>query len=339
MNIKENLINTLTNKENEMTPVTAFPAVCMLELMDKEGLSFPIGHTDPEQMAKIAASSYEYAGLEGMTLPFDLGFEAEAMGCTVDINHNDNSSSITHAPFEEISDVEMPDDYTSNGRFPTLIKATEILHEEYDDKNVPIIGALSGPMTVLGQCLGIEGILKKLSSEYYDIEDAIDSITEGLIQQVELYNELDMNAIVLYEPNGTPELVDPHTFDQLLKPFHEDITDATDIPIVLHICGDTSKQLENMMTCGYQGISIANDVNITHAKEVRSEIGAEEVNICGNISTDDTLFMKPVETVVEQTQECLEKGVDILCPSCMIAPASPLINVKAFVETRNKFFE
>lgn len=289
-------------------------------------------------MAKIASSAYRYVGLESMVLPFDLCFEAEAMGCEVALTDPDNLSSTTHAPFKGVSDVEMPDDYIHNARFPALIEATKILHEEYDDKDVPIVGAMSGPITVLGQCLGIEGILKKIATDYFDVEDALDAITDGLIEQIHLYNDLDMDAIVLYEPNGTPELIAPEIYYQLLTPFHETLTEESDIPIVLHICGDTNAQLENMMTCGYDGISIADDVDVNYAKQVREKIGADTA-ICGNISTTDTLFMKSPAVVKEEVTEALEKGVDVLLPSCMIAPLSPEKNIKAMVVARNEFFD
>ncbi|WP_455645423.1 uroporphyrinogen decarboxylase family protein [Methanosphaera sp.] len=338
VNLKDNLINALTKNESEITPAGSFPATCMTELMEKDGVHFPTGHTDAREMATIASSAYRYVGLESMVLPFDLGFEADAIGCDVALTDHDNSSSITHAPFDSVEDFEMPDDYIHNARFPALIEATGILQEEYGDKDIPIVGAMSGPLTVLGQCLGIEGILKKLSKDYYVVEDALDEINDGLIEQIELYNELGMDAIVLYEPNGTPELVAPEIYKKLLIPFHEDLTAATDIPIVLHICGDTNAQIENMMSAGYDGISIADDVDINYAKQVREDIGADTA-ICGNISTTDTLFMKTPKEVEEDVTEALEKGVDVLLPSCMIAPLSPSQNIRAIVDTRNKFFE
>ncbi|MGN1321147.1 MAG: uroporphyrinogen decarboxylase family protein [Methanosphaera sp.] len=71
INLKDNLINALTNKDTDITPVGSFPATCMTELMVKDGTSWPKGHRDAEQMAKIASSAYRYVGLESMVLPFD----------------------------------------------------------------------------------------------------------------------------------------------------------------------------------------------------------------------------------------------------------------------------
>ena len=48
INLKDNLTAALTTEDNEITPVGSFPATCMIELMEKEGVSWPAGHTDAE---------------------------------------------------------------------------------------------------------------------------------------------------------------------------------------------------------------------------------------------------------------------------------------------------
>lgn len=332
--LKDNLRKALTTEDNEITPVGSFPATCMIELMDKDGVSWPQGHHDAQDMAKIAASGYKYVGLESMVLPFDLCFEAEALGCEVLLTDHDNSSQTTHCPFT-IDDFEADPDFTSNARFPAMIEATEILKEEYPE--VPIVGAMSGPLTVLGQCLGIEGVLKDMNTKVNTVEDALDEMTMALCEQVELYNELEMDAIVLYEPNGAPELTAPPLYEQLLNPLHEEITDTSDIPMVLHICGDSFPQMENMLSTGYQGISVADDVNIDEAQAVRQKLGSDTV-VCGNISVTDTLFMRSPEDVKEEVKAALDKDVGVVLPACMIAPLSPEQNVKAMVEARNEYF-
>ena len=336
INLKDNLTAALTTEDNEITPVGSFPATCMIELMEKEGVSWPAGHTDAEQMAIIAASAYEHVGLESMVLPFDLCFEADALGCEIALTDHDNSSSTLECPFD-IETFEAPDDYLESARFPALIEATEILHEKYDDKDVPIVGAMSGPLTVLGQCLGIEGVLKDANRDPDTVEDALDEVNSCLIEQVELYNEMGMDGIVLYEPNGCPELLAPPLFQKMLNPLHEEITETSDIPMVLHICGETTDQLENMLSIGYQGISIADDVDVNVAQQKRQEINSDTV-VCGNISVTDTLFMKSPSEVKEEVKVALEKDVGVLLPACMIAPLSPSENIKAMVEARNEFF-
>lgn len=60
--------------------------------------------------------------------------------------------------------------------------------------------------------------------------------------------------------------------------------------------------------------------------------------IIGNISTSQTLFTGSVEDVKSEVKKVLDEGVDILAPSCGIAPLSPIANIKAMVEARNEYF-
>ncbi len=338
INIKENLINALTINEIEWIPCTAFSAVPITKIIEKLNISFESGQKNSKDMATIASLGYEYAGLEGIPLPFDLCFEAEAMGCEVELKNKNGPSRVIETPFNELSDVEMNDDFIHSGRFPIMEEAIHILHDEYDDKNIPIIGSITGPLTLLGQIFptGTEGIIKHTNDRYIEVEEALEQLTNCLIEEIQLYEELEVDVIAIYEPNSTPSLLDPSIFKQLLMPFLEDLSRTMDIPGVLHVCGDTTTNLENMFSCGFEGISISEDININEAKQLQAELNTP-TRLCGNISTNQTLFSKSPKEVMKESLNALSQGIDILSPSCMIAPNTPLKNVKAMVHARNEF--
>ncbi|MCE7698330.1 MAG: MtaA/CmuA family methyltransferase, partial [Methanobacterium paludis] len=66
--------------------------------------------------------------------------------------------------------------------------------------------------------------------------------------------------------------------------------------------------------------------------------GETSSKIVGNISTTQTLFRSSPEQVKAEVKQALEDGIDILAPSCGLAPRSPITNIKAMVEARNEFF-
>ena len=68
-----------------------------------------------------------------------------------------------------------------------------------------------------------------------------------------------------------------------------------------------------------------------------AELG-DKTQVCGNISTSKTLFRGTPEEVRGEVLEALEKGVDVVAPSCGIAASSPLENIQAMVNARNEFF-
>ena len=339
INIRKNLHNALTLKEINWIPCTAFCATPLSKEIEKMNISFPSGYNNPTEMAKIAEISYKKVGLEGITLPSNLCFEAEAMGCSVEIK-SENDAKITNSPFEEIIDVEMPEGFIDHERFQVIEKTIEILHEKYDSKEIPIIGSMIGPFTLLSQILtsNVESLLKYIGSNIVDVEDALYYINTGLLEEIDFYNELGVDVMVIYEPNATPSLLEPDMFKQILKPFFEELSNNTKIPSVLHICGDTTSTLENMMSCGFDAINIDSEVNITEAKQLQAELNSP-TRICGNVSTEETLFRKRPKEIKQESYEILSKGVDILSPSCMISPNTPIKNIKAMIEARNEFCE
>ena len=338
MDIRENLINALNGKECEKTPVTAFPSVLTTELLSKANTSFDEACHDASKMAEVAGSLYEYTGLEGITIPLDLWFEAESVGHVVERQEGTLTPIIQEAPFDSPDDIELPSDFICQGQFPVIEKACEILHEEFDDKNVPIIGEVTGAFTLLTDLVDLGKIIKMLNSDYIEIDDALEDINKKLLEEIKFYHDIGVDCIVVNDPSSTANIVKPTLFEDLVQPYLVELSDALNVPGVLHICGDTNSNLENMLSCGYEGLSISQEVDIEHAREVKEKIGSATV-ICGNLAIGETLLMKSAEEINEESKKCLGKGVNILGPSCNIAYETPLNNIRAMVEARNEYFK
>lgn len=337
MNMKENLINVLLGKESEITPVTEFPSVLTTELLARANTTFFDANHDAEKMAEVAGLAHDYTGIEGITIPLDLWFESESFGYVVERQEGTIVPVVSEAPFDYPEDIELPNDFTSRGQFPVIEKAAEIIHEKYDDKNVPIIGEVTGAFTLLTDLVDLGKIIKMLNSDYFEIDDALEEINKKLIEEIRFYQEIGVDCIVVNDPSSTSRIVKPNLFADLIQPYLIELSDAMNVPGVLHICGDTNDNLENMLSCGYEGLSISQEVDIGDALEARKKIGSNSV-ICGNIAIGETLLMKSVDEIKDETRKCLEKKVDILGPSCNIAYETPLNNIKAMVEARNEYF-
>ena len=336
MNIKENFLNALNGRECEKTPVTAFPSTLTVELLQRANTSFDEACHDAEKMAEVASSLYEYTGIEGITIPLDLWFEAESFNHIVERQEGTLTPVVTEAPYSSPEDIKIPDDFVCKGQFPTIEKAAKIIHDNYDDKNVPVIGEVTGAFTILTDLVDLGKVIKMLNSDYLEIDDALEEINDVLIDEIKFYEDIGVDCIVVNDPSSTARILKPELFDDLVKPYLVELSSTMNVPGVLHICGDTNSNLENMLSCGYDGLSISQEVDITHAREIKEKIGSNSV-ICGNISIGE-LLLKSVDEVKMESVKCLDKNVDILGPSCNIAYETPLNNIKAMVEARNEYF-
>ncbi|MGB9936391.1 MAG: methylcobamide:CoM methyltransferase MtaA [Methanobacterium sp.] len=351
MNLKENLINSLSGEEVEITPVISVTQVGIVEAMEETDVFWPDAHTDAKKMAELGSSLYELAGLECARIPFDLTVEADALGCRVDMGTEDRTPQITKSPYDSSRDIKIPDDFLNRGRIQIVLDAIDILKEKYEDK-VPIIVGITGPLTLAGQMLGVENLVRNMRSKPYEVEDALDEVLEASFQYVEAICEKEPDVICVADPTSAPDLIDPLQFKNMVKPRLEDLSNVITTSKVLHICGSTEPIIRDMATSGFDGLSVEEKVDISKAKEeikgggktirvggrTMSMGGSDKTpKLVGNISTNQTLFMGSTDEVKAEAKEVLEAGVDILAPSCGLAPRSPLANIKAMVEARNEF--
>lgn len=337
MDLIENLKAALSGEDVEKVPAISATAAAVEEAFPGAGVTWPEAHKDAEQMAKLGISLHEQAGLENARVPFDLTAEAEAFGCEVDLGDMENTPTLrSNAPIDDPEDLEVPDDFVNNGRLPIILESIEILKNEYPD--VPVVVGMAGPFTLTGHLLGVEDLVKMLKTDSFIVEDAVDQALEAQIQLVEAFNESGVDVICVADPTSSPELLDPMDFGEFAQPALEDLSSEMECDSILHICGNSRPILEDMLDCGFSGISVEEAVDMSEAQEVRADIDADTVMV-GNISTSQTLFSKSPADVKAEVTQALEKGVNVLAPSCGIAPKSPLDNIKAFVEARDEFYQ
>ncbi|MGB9978654.1 methylcobamide:CoM methyltransferase MtaA [Methanobacterium sp.] len=352
MNLKENVLAVLRDEETDVTPVVSVTQLGIIEAMEKTDAFWPEAHTDAEKMATLGSSLYELAGLECARIPFCLTVEAEAMGCKVDLGNKDKTPQVVESPFESSSDIRMPDDFLSKGRIPAVIDAIGKLKDKYGD-TLPIIVGITGPFTLTGHLLGVEKLVRYMRTRPNEVESTLDKALDVSIEYANAIADAGPDMICVADPTSAPELIDPLQFKTMVKPALEDLSMQINTSKVLHICGSTEPIIKDMAATGFEGLSIEEKVDIARAKEevkggggktirvggrTMSMGGGDKVpKIIGNISSSETLFRGSPDQVKEEVKKVLEAGVDIIAPSCGLAPGSPLENIKAMVKARNEF--
>jgi len=352
MNLKENLLKVLSGENVDVTPVISVTQIGIVEAMKKTDAYWPEAHTDPEKMATLGSSLYELAGLECARIPFCLTVEAEAMGCKVDLGTQEKTPLVMESPFESAGDIEIPSDFLKKGRIPAVLEAVKILKEKYGD-NLPVIVGITGPFTLTGHLLGVEKLVRYMRLRPGDIELAVDKVLEVSIEYANALSEVGPDIICVADPTSATELINPLQFKTLVKPRLEDLSAEIDTKRVLHICGSAGPILKDMASAGYDGLSLEEKVDIKMVKEELNggrkimRVGGRTMSmggagkapkLIGNISSSQTLFRTSPDEVKEKVSSALEAGVDILAPSCGLAPRSPLENIKAMIQGRNEYY-
>ena len=335
MTPKMRLFNALSDR-----PIDRIPTFCSgcsqtvtLESMEEIGVYWPEAHSDPRKMAELSASTYDLTGLEVAGVPFCVSIEAEALGCFTEIgNKKDSIPQVTGTPYMDFEEVKVPDDLLTAGRVPVVLEAINILKEQVGD-TLPIVAGMIGPFTLACYLAGIEPMLKGLIRKPDKYMGFIELATEVGAIYGQALKEAGADVISIADPTASSDMISPRMFRGIAKPAITSIVDAINGSSFLHICGNSTPIIRDMAETGVDAISISDKVDVKQAKQVVDGM----TKIMGNISTTVTLTLKKPVDVLADCRKAIDAGVDILAPSCGIAPMTPNENIKALVEAARSY--
>ncbi|ADE35546.1 methylcobamide:CoM methyltransferase MtaA [Methanohalophilus mahii] len=330
--LRENLLNVLAGKEEGLIPVLSVTQTATNGLMETTGAFWPQAHSSAFQMAELSLAAHTVGGLEAISYPFCLTVLAEAAGCEIDLGTINRPPEVISHPFaEKVENPDIPADVYDRARVPVVLETTRRLRNFAPD--VPLIAGMEGPATLVYHLIGAQDYLKwalfKPETFKMYIREAT-CICEGYAK---LLFEAGADVICLDDTVAGPETLDCLLFETLIKPSYQHLTHSIEGPVVMHMCGNTTSILSSLANCGFEGISIEESVSVAEAK---SQIGSRTILI-GNISTTNTLLYSTPEEVEEEAFKCLEEGVDILAPGSGLAPETPVVNIRAMEQARDKY--
>ena len=117
------------------------------ELMDTTNAPWPAAHSDPRLMAELAEASVTAQCFENYGLPFCMTVEVEAMGAQVDMGTHEREPHVTGYAIDSVKQWhEVAPLNAEKGRAATVLEAIRLLKKK--DANIPIVGNLTGPISL-----------------------------------------------------------------------------------------------------------------------------------------------------------------------------------------------
>jgi [methyl-Co(III) methanol-specific corrinoid protein]:coenzyme M methyltransferase len=343
MNAFDRLMNILNGKKRDINRLPAMNSVgtYTLESMKSFDAQWPDAHRNPKKMARLAAGLSKLAGLDNITVPFDLTLEAEAFGAPVDY-FNDQVKWPTVKRFiaRSAGDLQFPDDILSAGRTPQVLESLRILREEYGGK-VPVIAYINAPFTSIGSYLVEPSeFLKWIKRTPEKITQFCDEMYPYYAEIANAFAEAGADVITFREEGASLDTISPLHFEGLIKPYLKKMIALVKAPRIIHICGQCiSGDLElisKLMECEAEAITIGETTSMRAARKIADKV-RPGYPLGGNISAYNVIHMGPVERIREQVREVIEEGADMVTPGCDFWIETPTKNVKAFVEAVEEF--
>ncbi|TGE36238.1 methylcobamide--CoM methyltransferase [Desulfosporosinus fructosivorans] len=332
MDSKDRLLSALKGEATDRSPCICpggMMNMVVTALMEKANIHWPEAHTDPIKMAGLAKAVYDYGCFENYGVPFCMTIEAEQMGAVVDLGSTVYEPHVTGYVIENLSEWnQLPHLDPYGKRAKVVLDAIKILKK--DDNRVPIIGNLSGPVSVAASLIEPVDYYKGLRRHREDAHAFMNFVTEGLISFGKAQIEAGADVIAISDPSGSGEILGPRLFDEYVVTYINQLIDGLheinpDIPIIVHICGQMHKVYEELNKIRADAHSFDSIVSIKESKKVMPG----KIMI-GNVSTY-ALELADADRIRVLTQKVMDDGSDIIAPACGLGTKSSLKNIQAML--------
>lgn len=267
---------------------------------------------------------------DGMPVMFDLQLEAEVLGCELHWTEDGPPSVKTH-PLELMGEnwdlAKLPALDLSKGRFPVAFEATRRIRTALPD--TAIYGLICGPFTLATHLLG-NGLFLQMSDQPERIQALLDWCAGVCIEESKRYLQEGADIIAVVDPMLSQ--ISPRAFKTFVTPAMKRLTDAIRAAgglSSMFVCGDATRNLDNLCGCGADNVSV--DENVDLAK-LRAAAEKANVSFGGNIKLTVVLLLGKEIDAKKDVIRCLDAGGAtgyVLAPGCDLPYNTPVANVAA----------
>lgn len=207
----------------------------------------------------------------------------------------------------------------------------EALNRKIGDEKL-ILAFGTGPLTNAAGMLGMEKLMMALHEEPEEIKPLLNFAVDITIKMLEYQVMHGATAISVADPVSSVNLISETFFEKYSLPGIKKINMAVkkfNIPIMLHICGDTTSRLEPLIGSGIDIFSL-DSVDLKTAFE-KSKC---DYAIFGNLSTVDMMLNGTEDEIYKNAKMLCENAETgfILAPGCDLPPDTPIENIQAMVK-------
>lgn len=281
---------------------------------------------DREKIIKAAKLTQELTGFENIGVPFCMTVEAECFGAKVDYGNSQVEPRVI--VYREESDFQ---DFLANPySFKEEYRVKEVLEAIRKLKNplIPVIGNLTGAVSTLTSVFDPLFILKKMRKSPLEVETALGHVNQFLIDFGLAMIDAGVDVIAVSDPTATGEILGKANFEGFVVPLYRQLVEAInqkEVPVILHICGNTASIFESINRIPAQGVSFDSVVNMKDAGDFI------EKPLIGNVNTQ-LLHQGSKEQIYKMTKKCMQNQLAIIAPACGLSMATPIEHLKIMTD-------
>ena len=295
---------------------------------------------DPQQIADVFIQAYRELGHDLMwTGAGFLNYPIHCLGCPIE---DDTSATpkLAGTVIERLADIDRLEIATVLGHpvMQSLLQAHRRVAEAIGRETV-ILPTFWGPLTVAARILGVEAVMMA-AVEAPDGLHGLLRFTTDLLWALSdpLLAHADIAGINYSDPVASGDMISPAMFRQFTAPYLSELVERVKgrgKSASLHICGDTTRVLTDILAIGPTCFSLESKVELQAARQV---LGGK-VCVLGNISPTGVFLNGTPAAVIAEGRACLAAWGDapgfILTVGCDFPRSVPVENVQALMSLKS----
>jgi len=340
MNGRERIQRALRGERPDRVPVMLHNFMMAAR---ESGITMRTFRSNPEALARSFIQAVELYGLDGVLIDIDTVTLAGAVGVPVDYPEDEParvSGGLLRA-MEQVPDLPPVDILDSSG-VQVWLEGVRILKRHFGDEVFIRGNCDQCPFTLASLIRGMDGwMMDLLDPEKEEFVFALlEYCTSVTLQFIRHMGGTGADMLSNGDSVAGPDLVSPSIFRRYALPYERRVVEASHaigLPYILHICGNTTAILDDMISTGADGLEIDYKTDTRRAHDRMKD----RTLFVGNIDPSSVLALGTSRVVEEKTLELLRIFADtprfMLNAGCAIPPATPPENIRAMIRTARNF--
>ena len=138
-----------------------------------------------------------------------------------------------------------------------------------------------------------------------EVARALDRFTEALIATANAYRDAGADFITIHEMGGSPGVIGPAAFSELILPRLRRLTASIPLPTILSVCGNTNKAMEFLAQAGASALNVDQTNDLSHSRAVLGP----DVLLFGNIDPVGVIAHGRPEQIRAAVESAAKAGV------------------------------
>jgi uroporphyrinogen decarboxylase len=270
-------------KESPRVPVTVIGGgSCYAHMFGK---TFSEIKADPKMISEMFIQAYRKIGHDLLWTGSNfINYPIHFLGCPIKDDSTDGPA-LLGTVIESIED-RYSLDMDKVLRSPVMQGILHSHHLVADEigRETMLIGTLWGPLSAAARIMGTEQLMLALATDPESLLELIKfsaELTWSLAERI--MDHPDVLGINFSEPVASGDLISPDYFKRFAKPFLQDLVGRTRAKgkySMIHVCGDTTGILADILDIGPNCFSLESKVDLGTAKSVLGTPGATVAAFC-----------------------------------------------------------